>query len=97
MQGERTMAGVTLYASLFVPSVHRIDLHNLPGSHRDGPIYLNVLRFLDIPQAVAMAAERSQVRIYQAKPDGWEYPEKVATALGWDKKQLAIRIIGPKP
>src|SRR5690606_10097342 len=35
LQGERDMAGVVLYASLFVPKVHRIDLHQLTPSHRD--------------------------------------------------------------
>ena len=94
MQGEKTMAGITLYASLFVNDVRRIDLHHLPTSHRNGPIYLNVLRFLDIPQAIAMAAERSAVRIYQAEAGGWKYPRQVAESLKWDKKQLAIRVLG---
>ncbi len=94
MQGEKTMAGITLYASLFVNDVRRVDLHHLPKSHRNGPIYLNVLRFLDIPQAIAMAAERSAVRIYQAKAGGWKYPRQVAESLEWDKKQLAIRVLG---
>jgi len=94
MQGEQTMAGITLYASLFVPDVHRIDLHQLPQSHRNGPIYLNVLRFLDLPQAVAMAAEQAQVRIYLSGDDTaetWEYPQQVAKSLKWDKKQLILR------
>ena len=94
MQGEQTMAGITLYASLFVPDVHRIDLHQLPQSHRNGPIYLNVLRFLDLPQAVAMAAEQAQVRIYLGGDDtaeSWQYPQQVAKSLKWGKKQLVLR------
>ena len=93
MQGENTMAGITVYASLFVPNVHRIDLHHLPRTHRDGPIFLNVLRILDIPQAVAMAADRAQVRIYETRDGGWQYPQQVARALKWNKKQLAIRVV----
>lgn len=91
MQGEREMAGVTLYASLFEPDIARLDLWHLNKSHRDGPIFLNVLRFLDIPQAVAMAGERSQVRIYQNDTTGWEYPVEVGKTLGWDKKQFQMR------
>jgi dienelactone hydrolase len=92
MQGRRQMAGVTLYASLFEPDVTRLDLHALPNSHRDGPIYLNVSRYLDMPAAVAMAAERSRVVIYDAEPrDTWEYPEAVVKKLGWDAKKLQIR------
>ncbi len=91
MQGQREMAGVTLYASLFEPKVHRLDLWNLSKSHRDGPIFLNVLRYLDVPQAVAMATERSQVRIYQADEAGWQFAQQTAEKLNWDKKQLQVR------
>lgn len=97
MQGERQMSGIALYASLFEPNVARLDLWQLPASHRDGPDFLNVLRLLDIPQAVATAAERSKVRIYQINPQegapDWGYPNAVAEKLGWDKKQVQVRTI----
>ncbi len=93
LQGQRQMAGVALYASLFEPGIKRLDLHDLPKSHHDGPTFLNVLRFLDTPQAVAMAAQNSQVRIYQDSKSGWEFPESVATNLQWDKKQLQVRVL----
>ncbi len=73
------------------PGVKRLDLWHLPRSHRDGPTFLNVLRYLDTPAAVALAAERSQVRIYQADKTGWEYPAEVAKSLGWNEKQLQVR------
>jgi dienelactone hydrolase len=91
MQGQREMAGVTLYASLFEPKVYRLDLWNLSKSHRDGPIFLNVLRYLDVPQAVAMATENSQVRIYQDDEASWQFAQQTAEKLGWDKKQLQVR------
>ncbi len=93
MQGEREMAGVVLYASLFEPDVKRLDLWHLPGSHRDGPVFLNVLRILDTPQAVALAAERSDVRIYQTGNEGWEYPRSVVDSLGLGEKRLQTRSI----
>lgn len=86
MQGERVMAGNVLYASLFEPGIVRLDLHDLPTSHKNGPTYLNVLRYLDMPQAVAMATERSRVRIYPQAAKDWEYPQAVARSLGWKKK-----------
>ncbi|MCA9115043.1 MAG: acetylxylan esterase [Planctomycetaceae bacterium] len=102
MQGEDTMAGVTLYASLFVPDVVRLDLWRLPQTHTERPIYLNVLRFLDMPQAVAMAAARSRVRLYQGTADGWEWPEQVAAKLKLDPKQIQVLVMpaagaGEKP
>jgi len=67
LKGQRLMAGIVLYASLFEPDIAGLDLRHLPSSHRDGPVFLNVLRYMDMPQAVAMAAERTQVRIYPEK------------------------------
>jgi cephalosporin-C deacetylase-like acetyl esterase len=96
LQGQRQMAGACVYASLFEPDIKRLDLWQLPKSQRDGPYYLNVLRYLDMPQAVAMAAERSQVRIYDDQPDNWKYPGEVAKKLGWDANQVQIRKAMPQ-
>lgn len=91
LQSQGQMAGVALYASLFEPEITRLDLHELPTSHLGGPYLLNVNRFLDLPQAVAMTAERSRVALYSEDPAAWEYPRQVGTVLGWDAKQLQIR------
>ncbi len=91
LQSHRRMAGVALYAALYVPEVTRLDLYQLPRSHRDGPYLLNVRRYLDLPQTVAMVAERSQVVLYQDEPDGWQYPAAVIKRLGWDTQRLQIR------
>ncbi|MCS6852794.1 MAG: prolyl oligopeptidase family serine peptidase [Gemmataceae bacterium] len=93
LQGHRHMAGVALYASLFEPDIKRLDLWELPRSHHQGPDYLNVLRFLDVPQAVALAAERSAVRLYQANAEGWSYATDVAAKLGWEPKRIQVRIV----
>ena len=94
MQSNRRMAGVALYAAIRqaedAPLV-RIDLHGLPTSHRDGPFLLNVRRYLDLPQAVALAAENTRVVIYDSQPDHWQYPTAVVDKLGWNQKQLQIR------
>jgi len=91
LQSWRRMAGVALYASLFEPNVARLDLHGLPTQHRDGPFVLNARRFLNVPEITAMAAENSQVVIYQSTPSDWKYPQAVVKQLGWDAKQLQIR------
>jgi dienelactone hydrolase len=96
LQGEREMAGIALYTSLFEPGVARLDLWHLPKSHQQGPSLLNVLKILDVPQAVAMAAERSKVRIYQQDPAGWEYPAQVAQKLGWEADRLQVRKLPPQ-
>jgi hypothetical protein len=93
LQSHRRMAGAALYATMFQlkGTVQRLDLYDLPKSHRDGPFFLNVNRYLDMPQAVAMAAERSKVVLYQDDDAGWEYPQAVAEKLGWDAKRIQIR------
>ncbi len=87
----RTAAGVTLYAALFEPDIRRLDLHDLPRTHRDGPYLLNVRRYLDLPQAVAMAAENTDVTIHPADTAGWDYPAAVVKQLGWAAQRLQVR------
>jgi hypothetical protein len=91
IQARGPMGGVALYASIYEPVIGRLDLYDLPKTHRDGPYFLNVSRYLDMPQAVAMAAERSQVVLYQDDETGWEFPQALAQKLGWDAKQIQIR------
>ena len=91
LQAQKIMAANALYASLFIPDVRRLDLHALPSSQKNGPIYLNVLRHLDLPQAAALAAEHSTLAIYTADGADWRYTIDTASALGWDKKRVQIR------
>ncbi len=95
MQSQGRSAGIALYASLFENNIHRLDLHNLPTSHRAGPHFLQVLRHLDLPEAVAHGATRSQLRIYQSAPGGWEFPTTVAKKLGWGGKQFKVVVLDP--
>jgi hypothetical protein len=85
LQSQNAMAGNTLYASLFEENITHLDLHALPASHQAGPVYLSVLKALDLPQAAAMAAARSKVRIYTPDKSAWSYPAQVAGKLGWGK------------
>jgi len=93
LRGKRRMAGLVLYASLFEPDIVRLDLWHLSASHRDGPTFLNVLRYLDVPQAVAVAAERSQIRLYQKDDSGWQFPRAVVRKFGWPEEQFQIRTV----
>jgi dienelactone hydrolase len=95
VKARGTMAVNALYASLFVPGVARLDLAGMPASHRDGPVYLNVLRHLDIPQAAAMAAERAEVQLATETPAQWDYATQVAHAMHWNPEKL--RIIAESP
>lgn len=91
LQSHGGMATNTLYASLFEADIQRLDLHDMPVSHREGPDYLNVLRFLDIPQAVAMAADRSRIVIYSDEDRPWNYASAIGALLEWEEKQFQVR------
>jgi cephalosporin-C deacetylase-like acetyl esterase len=47
------------YAALFEPSIQEVVIVDPPASHRNGPIFLNVLRVLDIPDALGLLAPRT--------------------------------------
>ena len=68
------MAVNVLYATIFEPNIEQLVLTAMPASHRDGPDYLNILKTLDIPTAVALAAEKSKVRLIQSDPEDWISP-----------------------
>jgi cephalosporin-C deacetylase-like acetyl esterase len=91
LHSQRVAAGVALYAALFEPNIRRLELHDLPPTHRNGPYLLNVRRYLDLPQAVAMAAEHSDLVLHQADASGWEYPTAVVQQLHWDLGRLQIK------
>jgi hypothetical protein len=76
------MAGVALYAALFEPQIAGLDLTDLPATHRDGPILLNVLRYLDMPQALALAAEHADITLHGQNTSAWQFPASLA-GQGW--------------
>jgi hypothetical protein len=94
LAGEGETAGLALYAGLFEPAVASFDLWNLPSSHREGPIFLNVLRYLDAPQAVALAAPRPVTLHVKtaAERDAWDWPARLATSLG--EPSLTVKVVG---
>jgi dienelactone hydrolase len=74
-----------LYASLYEPDIARLDLNAVPSTHMTGPAYFNVLRYLDIPTATAMATERSKVVLYAKDQDPWQTLVQTAKAIGQER------------
>jgi hypothetical protein len=94
LHGEREAAGVALYAGLFEPSVSAFDLWHLPPSHHRGPTFLNVLRHLDTPQAVALASPR-RVTLHikdEAGRSDWNWVDTLQRATG--EKTVTIKVVG---
>jgi dienelactone hydrolase len=94
LHGEGESAGIALYAGLFEPAVARFDLWYPPPTHRDGPTFLNVLRVLDTPQAVALALPRPLTLHLRAEADraAWDWPSRLQKALGGE--ELRVKVAG---
>jgi len=59
------------YAALFEPAISEVVLVEPTESHMDGPHFLNVLRILDIPDALGLLAPR-KLTIYGAKAEAFK-------------------------
>jgi len=90
IEARGEMAVNAVYASLFEPGVAELTLHEPSATHRDGPHYLNVLKVMDVPAAMAMAAERCAVTIRGGDAAAWGYPLGVSRALAWPAQRLTV-------
>jgi len=61
LAGTGDAAVWSMYAALYESPVSNLTLSGLPATHAEGPSLLNVLRVLDVPTAVALAAGHSPV------------------------------------
>jgi cephalosporin-C deacetylase-like acetyl esterase len=66
-KGESGVNG--LYAALLDGRVERVVLGSPPASHRQGPVYLGILRYTDIPEVIALMG--AKVRLYGEAPGSW--------------------------
>lgn len=86
VSGAEAAGAIAMYATFFEDPPKSLHLENPPTTHHDGPIFLNVLKVLDMPQAVAMACERCPVTITTKTPSAWNYSETVGKLTGGDFK-----------
>lgn len=92
--GEGDAAVWTLYASLYEPPAARVTLAGLPATHAEGPALLNVLRVLDVPAAVTLAAAHAPVVVEHNGEGGKgiaEYARQTAAKLKGDVIRLQIQ------
>lgn len=90
LAGRGHTAGLALYAALDGPKLAGLELDDLSASHREGPILPNVLKVWDVPQAVAVAAERTPTVLRAKSAEPWAYPADVARQLGWPAGQFRL-------
>jgi hypothetical protein len=69
------------------PRISEIVAIDPPASHRDGPIFLNVLRVADVPDALGLLAPRA-LTIHTSRADAFERTASIYRAAG---KTLNVR------
>ena len=92
LRAEGAMGVNLLLAGVFEPGWERLELVGLPSTFRDGPDYLNILRFIELPQAVAMAAEHGRVELVGARAGDWGFASAVGAALDWEPERVRIEV-----
>jgi cephalosporin-C deacetylase-like acetyl esterase len=80
----RGRAGViAAYAALFEPRLTEVIVVDPPPSHRDGPTFLNVLRVIDVPDALGLLAPRS-LTIRTSRPEAFSRTASIYQAVKTD-------------
>ncbi|MDH3246522.1 MAG: S9 family peptidase, partial [Saprospiraceae bacterium] len=70
---HRVEAGKLLYASLFTTDRLQLFLSDLPPSHNQGPYYLGIMRHMDMPASVLMAAGKHDITITSSSTSDSEH------------------------
>jgi hypothetical protein len=69
------------YYALFEPSIKEVNVVDPPVSHREGPIFLNILRLLDIPEALGLLAPR-RLTLVNAKDRAFDRTAEIYRLAG---------------
>lgn len=77
-----------MYAALLDERIDQVLLIDPPSSHREGPIFLNVLRDTDLPEAAALLAPR-RLSFYGRIPPEYQ-PTQGIFSLGGNPDHLSL-------
>jgi len=75
--GKSEMGVNAMYAAALDGGVQRVILHSPTATHRDGPHYLGILRYTDVPEVAALMADK--VRAYGEAPTGFRTVRRCAS------------------
>ncbi len=80
--GQGQAGILAAYAALFEPSIKEVVIIDPPTSHKEGPIFLNVLRVLDIPEALGLLAPNVKLTLINAKDRAFDRTEQIYKLAG---------------
>ena len=70
-----------LYAAILEPDIQQVMLMEPPTTHAVGPIFLDILRYTDLPEAAALIAP-SHLTFFARVPREFDYTRHVYTLYG---------------
>ncbi len=76
--GKSVAGALGLYAAILDPAIDQAVLLDPPVSHRQGPIFLNVLRYTDLPEAAGLLAPRRLI-FYGSMPEAYRQAHGITT------------------
>ena len=74
------------YAALFEPSIKEVVIIDPPRSHKEGPYFLNVLRVLDIPEALGLLAPDVKLTLINARDPAFDRTAAIYRLAGAGEK-----------
>lgn len=98
VEGANDAASWLLYAMALEPrtnsSIERVILTNITPSHTTGPLFMNVLKYLDVPQSILLAASKVPITIRTNEPTAFSFT--LGAAEKWlPKGQIKLETTAP--
>ncbi|MGH9657017.1 MAG: acetylxylan esterase, partial [Bryobacteraceae bacterium] len=81
LAGRGVSGALALYSAILDPRVHQVTLIDAPSSHTEGPVFLNVMRHTDLPEAAALLAPR-HLNFYARMPAAYEPTRRIYAIHG---------------
>ncbi len=92
VMGRGVSGALGLYAALLDSKIEQVMLLDPPVSHVSGPLFLNVLRYTDVPEAAALLAPR-RLHFYGRMAKDFEYTRGVYELMGvGDRVGVAMNV-----
>jgi cephalosporin-C deacetylase-like acetyl esterase len=80
--GEGQAGILAAYAALFEPSIKEVVIIDPPTSHMQGPYFLNVMRVLDIPEALGLLAPNVRLTLVNARDPAFDRTAEIYRLAG---------------
>lgn len=81
VMGQGASGAIGLYAAILDPAIAQVMLVDPPTTHANAPIFLNVLRYTDLPEAAGLLAPR-HLTVYGRMPDAYQYTSHIYALQG---------------